>query len=49
MLRSEDSVKKALGATLAAALDALQQWAGDHIDEVAAAQRRYDAAAPAPN
>ncbi len=38
-----------LGATLAAALDALQQWAGDHIDEVAAAQRRYDAAARAPN
>ncbi len=34
-----------LGGTLAEALAALQLWAGDHIDEVAAAQSRYDAAA----
>jgi DNA-binding HxlR family transcriptional regulator len=33
-----------LGATLAAALDALQQWATDHIGEVVKAQHRYDAA-----
>jgi len=31
-----------LGETLAATLDGLQRWARDHIDQVAAAQKRYD-------
>lgn len=32
-----------LGATLTAALDELQRWAGEHIAEVNAAQRAFDA------
>ncbi len=31
-----------LGRTLAATLDGLRHWAGDHIGEVVGAQRRYD-------
>ena len=34
-----------LGATLAEALGGLKRWASDHIEEVAKAQSRYDAAA----
>ena len=33
-----------LGETLALALDALQRWANDHIGEVDAARRTFDAA-----
>ncbi|GLH79645.1 transcriptional regulator [Bradyrhizobium sp. SSBR45G] len=32
-----------LGLTLAAAVDPLRDWAEQHLKEVAAAQRRYDA------
>jgi DNA-binding HxlR family transcriptional regulator len=34
-----------LGRTLASAVDALRLWAEENIDEVLAAQRRYDEAA----
>ena len=33
-----------LGETLAATVEELQRWAGDHIGEVVKAQKRYDAA-----
>jgi DNA-binding HxlR family transcriptional regulator len=33
----------ALGRTLAAAVDPLRDWAEQHLKEVLAAQRRYDA------